>query len=80
MCTKDPVDKHLSPIFRIQNGLKLGDALSPFLLNFALEFTIRNVKENWEGLELNGTLYRLVDDDDDLLGKNLNVIKKNRLY
>jgi hypothetical protein len=30
------IDNHLSDSFPIQNGLKLGDALSPLLFNFAL--------------------------------------------
>jgi hypothetical protein len=31
------IGKNLSDKFTVQNGLKQGDALSPFLLNFALE-------------------------------------------
>ena len=31
------VGKHLSDMFSIRNGLKQRDALSPLLLNFALE-------------------------------------------
>jgi hypothetical protein len=32
------IAKHLSDSFPIQNGLKQGDALSPLLFNFALEW------------------------------------------
>jgi hypothetical protein len=45
--------KYLSDTFPIQNALKQGAALSPLLLNFALEFAIRKVKENQVLLKLN---------------------------
>jgi hypothetical protein len=35
------VSRLLSDKFSIQNGLKEGDALSPLLFNFALEYAIR---------------------------------------
>jgi len=35
------VGKNLSDMFPIRNGLKQGDAVSPLLFDFALEYAIR---------------------------------------
>jgi hypothetical protein len=41
--SKVRIGKHLSESFPIQYGLKQGDALSPLLFSFALEYAIRKI-------------------------------------
>jgi hypothetical protein len=69
----------LSDKFPIQNGLKQGDALSPLVFNFVLQYTNWKVKENREGLELNVSHQLLVYADDiNLLDDSINTIKENK--
>jgi hypothetical protein len=44
--SKVRIGKHLSDTNSIQSGLKQGDALTPLLSNFALEFDISKIQKN----------------------------------
>jgi hypothetical protein len=69
--SKVHICKRLYEGFPIQNGLIQGDALSPLLFNFALEYAIRKVQEKQVGLKWNGTHWILsYADDVHVLGDN----------
>jgi sorting nexin-29 len=71
--SKVRIGKPLSDCSFIQNDLKQGDALSPLLFNFALEYTIRKVQGNKVGLKLNRTHQLLAYSDDvNLPGDSVN--------
>jgi hypothetical protein len=57
MCLKETygkirIGKYLSDNFPIRKGLEQGDALSPLLFNFALEYANRKVQETrWDEIK-----------------------------
>ena len=55
----------------------MGDALSPLLFNFALEYAIRRVPVNQDGLKLNGTHQILAYADVNMLGGSIHTVKEN---
>jgi retron-type reverse transcriptase len=66
--------KNLSETLPVRNGLKQGDALSPLLFNFYLEYAIRRVQDNQQGLKLNGTHMLLAYADDvNVEGYSINI-------
>ena len=72
------VGENVSDRFPIRNGLKHGDALLPLLFNFALEYAIRRVQVNLDGLKLNGTHQLLAHADDvNILEGSLHTLKEN---
>jgi hypothetical protein len=72
------VCKNTSERFPIRKGFKQGDALSPMLFNFALEYAIRRVHVNQDGLKLDGTHQLLVCAVDvNILGRSIHNLKKN---
>ena len=72
------VGKNVFDMFPIRNSLKQVDALSPLLFNFDLEYAIRRVQVNQDGLKLNDTHQLLAYTDDvNILGGSVRTVKKN---
>ena len=68
----------MSDRFSIRNGSEQGDALTPLLFNFALEYAIRRVQVNQDALNLNGTHQLLAYADDvNILGGSIHNLKED---
>jgi hypothetical protein len=77
--SKAQVGKYMSDMLPIKNNLNQGDALSPKLFNFPLEYAIRWVQVNQNGLKLYGAHQLLVYVDDvNIVGGSVHTIK-NRI-
>jgi len=71
----------LSDVFPIKNSLKQGDALSPLIFNFVLEYASTRVQINQDGLKLNGAHQLLVYADDvNILERRIFSIKIHRRF
>jgi len=68
----------LSDVFHSKTSLKQGDALSPLLLNFALEYAIRRVQVKQDGLKLSGKHQLVVYADVNMLGGGVYVTKNTQ--
>jgi sorting nexin-29 len=78
MYSRVQVGKNVSEMFPIRNGLKQTEGLSPLLFNFAMEYDIKRVQVNQNGLKLNGT-HQLLSyaDDVNILGESVHTVKEN---
>ena len=62
----------------LRNDLKPGDILLPLLVNLVLEYAIRKVLVNQDGMKLNGTHQLLVYAYDVImLGGSVHCVKEN---
>ena len=65
-------------MFPFKSGLKQGDALSPLIFNTGLEYAIRRVQVNQDGLKLSGTHLLLVYAYDvNIFGGSVLTIQEN---
>jgi len=72
------VGENVTDRLPIKNVLKRRDTLSPILFNFALEYAIRSVQVNQDGLKLNGThRLRAYANDVNKLEGSIYTLKEN---
>ena len=71
--SKVRIENYLSSSFPIENGLKQGDALSPPLFNFALEYAVKKVQETRYEWHPSG-IVNLIGDDIRTIERNAYVL------
>jgi len=76
-CNTVQVGKHLCDMLPTRNGLKQIDALTPLVFNFAVEYAIRTVQVNHDGLKIKRTHKLFYADDVNILGGSVQAIKEN---
>ena len=77
-CSRVRLGKNVTDRFLIRNSLQQEDDLSPVFFNFPLEYAIRRVQVNQDGLKLNGTHQLLAHPDDvNTLGGSIHTLKEN---
>ena len=69
----------LEEILQSEDCLKKGDALTPLIFNFALEYAIRRVHAHQDSFILSGTHQLIVNADNvNVLGGNVNTLYKEK--
>jgi hypothetical protein len=76
-CGRVHIGKNLYDKFPVQNGLKQGGTLLPLLFNLALEYAIRSVQQNQEGMKMNGTHQLLAYADYSIVRENTAAVQNN---
>jgi len=71
--------KQFSDTIPVQKSLKQGEALSPLVFKFALEFSIRKIHAKQEGIKWNGThQFPISADYGNLITTNVHTLKNTQ--
>jgi hypothetical protein len=76
ICLNETNSKQLSDTCAIQNSLKQGEALSPSLSNFGLEYSNRKDEQRQEGVILNEEHQLVAYADVNSVSENKHIIKE----
>ena len=73
------VGRYLCDRFPSQSGVKQGGSLSLLLFNLAVEYVIRRLQANQDGLNLSDAHQLLVYADVNILSESIHTMKKNTI-